>query len=48
MEAERRTGLFLDYTKAHKTTFEALLRRYVEKEGPKKGWEKPEKYECLG
>jgi integrase len=49
IEAERRTGLFLDYTKAHTVTFEDLLRRYVEEEGPKnKGWEKSEKYKCLG
>jgi integrase len=49
IEAERRTGLFLDYTKAHAVTFEDLLRTYVKEEGPKnKGWEKSEKYKCLG
>lgn len=49
IEAERRTGLFLDYTKAHKVTFEDLLRTYVKEEGPRnKGWEKSEKYKCLG
>jgi len=49
IEAERRTGLFLDYTNAHKVTFEDLLRTYVKEEGPRnKGWEKSEKYKCLG
>lgn len=49
IEAERRTGLFLDYTKAHTVTFEDLLRKYVKEEGPRnKGWEKSEKYKCLG
>ena len=49
IEAERRTGLFIDYTKAHQVTFEGLLRRYIKEEGPKnKGWEKSEKYKCLG
>jgi integrase len=49
IEAERRTGLFIDYTKAHQVTFEDLLRRYMKEEGPKnKGWEKSEKYKCLG
>jgi len=49
IEAERRTGLFLDYTKAHTVTFEDLLRKYVKEEGPKnKGWEKSEKYKLLG
>ncbi|MBD8722154.1 site-specific integrase [Oxalobacteraceae sp. CFBP 13708] len=49
IEAERRTGLFLDYTRAHTVTFEDLLRTYVKEEGPRnKGWEKSEKYKCLG
>lgn len=49
IEAERRTGLFIDYTKAHDVTFESLIRRYMKEEGPKnKGWEKSEKYKCLG
>jgi integrase len=49
IEAERRTGLFIDYTKAHQASFEDLLRRYMKEEGPKnKGWEKSEKYKCLG
>lgn len=49
IEAERRTGLFIDYTKAHQVTFEDVLRRYMKEEGPKnKGWEKSEKYKCLG
>ncbi len=49
IEAERRSGLFIDYTKAHKVTFEALLHRYIKEEGPKKkGWEKSEKYKCNG
>ena len=49
IEAERRTGLFIDYTKAHQVTFEGLLRRYIKEEGPKnKGSEKSEKYKCLG
>lgn len=49
IEAERRTGLFIDYTKAHQVTFEDLLRRYIAEEGPRhKGWEKSEKYKCLG
>lgn len=48
IEAERRTGLFTDYTKAHQVTFEHLLRRYITEEGPKnKGWAKSEKYKCL-
>lgn len=48
IKAERRTGLFLDYTKAHTLTFEDLLRKYVKEEGPRnKGWEKSEKYKCL-
>lgn len=47
IEAERRTGLFIDYTKAHQVTFEHLLRRYMKEEGPKnKGWGKSEKYKC--
>jgi integrase len=45
IEAERINGIFIDYTKAHKVTFEHLLRRYMAEEGPKKkGWEKSEKY----
>lgn len=48
IEAERRTGLFIDYTKAHQVTFEDLLRRYIKEEGPKnKGWAKSEKYKCF-
>nr|WP_023594097.1 site-specific integrase [Pandoraea pnomenusa] len=49
IEAERRQGLFIDYTKAHQVTFAQLIRRYMEEEGPKhKGWEKVEKYKCQG
>ena len=49
IEAERRTGLFIDYTKAHNATFEDMLRRYIKDEGPKnKGWAKSEKYRCYG
>lgn len=45
IEAERQDGIFIDYTKAHKVSFEDLLRRYMKEEGPKKkGWEKSEKY----
>lgn len=45
IEAERKSGIFIDYTKSHKITFEDLLRRYMKDEGPKKkGWEKSEKY----
>ncbi|MFL9961603.1 site-specific integrase [Paraburkholderia sediminicola] len=46
---ERERGLFRDYTKAHQVTFVDLIRRYMAEEGPKhKGWEKVEKYKCLG
>ncbi|KGW85329.1 integrase [Burkholderia pseudomallei] len=49
IEAERKTGLFRDYTKAHNVTFADLIRRYAEEEGPKhKGWETVEKYKCRG
>lgn len=49
IEAERKTGVFIDYTKAHNVTFEHLLKRYIEEEGPKhKGWEKSQKYKFKG
>jgi len=49
VEEERSRGLFRDYTKAHQVTFADLIRRYSAEEGPKhKGWEKVEKYKCLG
>ncbi|AQV95651.1 site-specific integrase [Cupriavidus necator] len=49
IEAERKTGLFRDYTKAHNVTFADLIRRYAEEEGPKhRGWETVEKYKCRG
>ncbi|QKL60742.1 site-specific integrase [Ralstonia solanacearum] len=49
IEAERKTGLFRDYTKAHNVSFADLIRRYMAEEGPKhKGWEKVEKYKCQG
>lgn len=49
IKGERKRGLFRDYTKARQVTFVDLLVRYVKDEGPKhKGWEKVEKYKCLG
>lgn len=49
IEEERSRGLFRDYTKAHQVTFVDLIRRYMAEEGPThKGWEKVEKYKCLG
>ncbi|MYM30625.1 tyrosine-type recombinase/integrase [Duganella sp. CY15W] len=49
IEAERKSGVFIDYTKAHNVTFEHLLKRYIEEEGPKhKGWEKSQKYKFKG
>jgi integrase len=49
IEGERSTGLFIDYTKAHKITFAKLILRYMRDEGPKKkGWHQVEKYKCLG
>ncbi|MRT01409.1 tyrosine-type recombinase/integrase [Ralstonia pickettii] len=49
IEAERRAGLFRDYTKAHNVSFADLIRRYMEEEGPKhKGWHKVERYKCQG
>ncbi|MCL6468078.1 MAG: site-specific integrase, partial [Ralstonia sp.] len=43
IEAERRAGLFRDYTRAHNVTFADLIRRYMEEEGPQhKGWHKVE------
>jgi integrase len=49
IEAERKSGLFIDYTKAHQITFVDLIKRYAAEEGPKhKGWEKVEKYKCQG
>ncbi|RDK09165.1 site-specific integrase [Cupriavidus lacunae] len=49
IEEERSRGLFVDYTKAHQVSFADLIRRYIKEEGPKKkGWEKVEKYKCLG
>lgn len=49
IEAERKTGLFIDYTSSHNVTFEQLVRRYMVEEGPKKkGWEKVEQYKCKG
>jgi integrase len=49
IEEERSRGLFRDYTKAHQVTFIDLIQRYMNEEGPKhKGWEKVEKYKCLG
>jgi integrase len=49
LKAERKDGLFIDYTKAHRITFEDLLIRYKEEEGPKKkGWDKVEKYKFNG
>ena len=34
IEAERRTGLFIDYTKGHRITFAELIERYVEEVSP--------------
>src|SRR6266404_1592175 len=49
IKAERKQGLFVDYTKARQVTFVDLIERYVTEEGPThKGWEKVEKYKCLG
>lgn len=49
IEAERKTGLFIDYTSSHNVTFEQLVRRYMKEEGPKKkGWEQVEQYKCKG
>lgn len=49
IEAERRQGLFIDYTKAHQVSFADLIGRYMKEEGPKhKGWETVEKYKCRG
>lgn len=47
--AERKNGLFVDYTKSHRVTFEDVLVRYMKDEGPRnKGWDKVEKYKCQG
>lgn len=49
VEEERSRGLFRDYTRAHQVTFVDLIARYIKEEGPQhKGWEKVEKYKCLG
>ncbi|MEV4780133.1 site-specific integrase [Burkholderia sp. LMU1-1-1.1] len=49
IQAERKNGLFADYTKSHRITFEDLLKRYMKEEGPrKKGWHKVEKYKFQG